>query len=389
MHSLAIRNFALEKFMGKDSNNKTDDLQLSSALVEGFTGNIFENIVRHFPDIIHSVDQNGRLVSVNLKAVELLEYPENELIGKSVFEIYADEVVEQVKIGFKQLKQDGIMDRIESKLKSKSGEVIDVEMRSMSLYSEDGKFIKTFSIIRDIRPLNNMKSQLIQQSKLAAIGELASGIMHDIRNPLSVITSCNDYLLNQAIKNNDVKLMEKCQQKMSRASGKIQKLTDHLRSFSRLDHEKKETIPLRPLMDDCLLMIENRMKDSGATINCHNINQETTVLGRENQLEQVIINLLSNACDAVKGQQNKTIDVKYQEDDVWSEITVIDHGEGIKEENLEHIFEAFFTTKPKGVGTGLGLSISFAIIQDHGGELKVESSPGKGARFTIKIPRNQ
>ena len=364
----------------------TNDLQLTSALAQGLTGNIFENIVRHFPDIIHSVDENGRLVSVNLKAVELLEYTEEELIGKSVFEIYADEVVDNVKIGFKQLKQEGIIDRIESKLKSKSGKVIDVEMRSLSLYSEDGRFIKTFSIIRDIRALNNMKSQLIQQSKLAAIGELASGIMHDIRNPLSVITSCNDYLLDQAIKNDDKKLMEKCRQKMTRASGKIQKLTDHLRSFSRLDQEKKETIDLRALMDDCLLMVENRVKESGSTIICHNIDAKTKILGRENQLEQVIINLLSNACDAVKGQENKSIDVSFVESDGYSEISVKDYGEGIKEENLEHIFDAFFTTKPKGVGTGLGLSISYAIIQDHGGELSVESSPGHGAEFRIKLP---
>ncbi|MFK7823501.1 MAG: ATP-binding protein [Oligoflexales bacterium] len=373
--------------MSKNPQEKTDELQLTSALAQGLTGNIFENIVRHFPDIIHSVDENGRLVSVNLKAVELLEYTEEELIGKSVFEIYADEVVHKVKIGFKQLKQEGIMDHIESKLKSKSGKVIDVEMRSLSLYSEDGKFIKTFSIIRDIRALNNMKSQLIQQSKLAAIGELASGIMHDIRNPLSVITSCNDYLLDQAIKNDDKKLMEKCRQKMTRASGKIQKLTDHLRSFSRLDQEKKETIDLRALMDDCLLMVENRVKESGATITCSDIDENTKILGRENQLEQVIINLLSNACDAIKENKNKSIDVKFSERGAYSQISIKDYGEGIKEENLEHIFDAFFTTKPKGLGTGLGLSISYAIIQDHGGELCVESSLGEGAEFIIKIPR--
>ena len=140
-------------------------------------------------------------------------------------------------------------------------------------------------------------------------------------------------------------------------------------------------------MDDCLLMVENRAHDSGANINCHNIEQSTKILGRENQLEQVIINLLSNACDAVNGQPNKSIDVNFYEDESWSEITVQDYGEGIKKENLEHIFDAFFTTKPKGVGTGLGLSISFAIIQDHGGELRVDSSPGKGAKFTIKLPR--
>ena len=132
--------------MSKNPQDSTNELQLTSALAEGFTGNIFENIVRHFPDIIHSVDENGRLVSVNLKAVELLEYSEEELIGKSVFDIYPDKVLDKVKVGFKQLKQEGIMERIESKLKSKSGKVIDVEMRSLSLYSEDGTFIKTFCI---------------------------------------------------------------------------------------------------------------------------------------------------------------------------------------------------------------------------------------------------
>ena len=375
--------------MPKDKKN-VDQLHLIKNMSRELNANIFESIVWSFPDIIHSVDEKGNIVSVNQKATELLEYDHTELIGKSVYDIYADEVLPEVAKGFAYLKKTGIIKNVESKLKSKSGAVIDVEMRSLSLYDDDGNFVKTFTIIRDIRELNQLKSQLIQQSKLAAIGELASGIMHEIRNPLSIITSYNNHYLKKAIDGNDAELLKKSQFKIEKASGKIQRLTEHLRSFSRKDKREEaiETVELKSVVDDSLLMLEKRIYESGVKIINKVKSSPLQITGRINQIEQVLINLLSNACDAVKEHENKKVEISEASDDKYIIIIVKDFGPGIESQIIDHIFDAFFTTKPKGVGTGLGLSICHNIIADHGGALKVSSKIGQGAVFSIYLPKS-
>lgn len=374
--------------MSKDKN-KVDQLHLIRDMNKEMSANIFEGIVWNFPDIIHSVDENARIVSVNQQATQLLGYEYDELIGKSVFDIYADEVLQDVKKGFKYLKKSGIIKNVESKLKSKDGTVIDVEMRSLSLYDDDGKFVKTFTIIRDIRELNQLKKQIIQQSKLAGIGELASGIMHEIRNPLSVIMSYSNYYLKKAIESSDMDLIKKSQEKIDKAAGKIQKLTDHLRGFSRQDShdEAVETVRLSEIIEDSLLMLEKRITESQVDLVNEVESSEVLVSGRINQIEQVLINLIGNACDAVKDYDKKRVEVSVRYENQFVLIDVRDFGPGIDERNREKIFDAFFTTKPKGVGTGLGLSICHSIIANHGGELNVSSSLGKGATFTIKLPK--
>ena len=351
---------------------------------------ILEAIVEMFPDIIHSVDHEGRLVSVNRKAAELLGYQRDELLGMSVFDIYADEVATEVRKGFKKLQNTGFIDRIESKLKARDGTVIDVEIRSLSLYDATGKFIKSFSIIRDIRTLNNMKQQLIQQSKLAAIGELASSIMHDIRNPLAIIDSANEHLMAKAIEKKDWALVEKCQANIRRAAKKISRLSEHLRDFSRLDEEKMAHISLSAMIDDCIFMVQTRLNESGSVLKNLISDSELSIYGRENQLEQVIINLMSNASDAMKDNdgREKTLTLSLEESDGFDIIVVTDTGSGISEDKIGRIFESFFTTKPKGVGTGLGLSICKAIIDDHKGSISVDSIPDQGTIFRVALPKN-
>ena len=192
------------------SEENTGQLKIHTEVGE-LKENIFEQIVEHFPDIIHSVDANGTIVSTNAFASDLLGYTQEELIGKSVYDIYPPDIKKSVSKGFEELKKEGFKDRIESKLISRSGEIIDVEIRSLSLYNKNGKFIRTFSIIRDMREINFLKEQLVQQGKLAALGELAAGIMHDIRNPLTVINSYNNTFLKGAIDDGDKELMRTCQ----------------------------------------------------------------------------------------------------------------------------------------------------------------------------------
>lgn len=362
------------------------NLKLSQNL-EGMDESIFEQIVEHFPDIIHSVDNEGLIVSTNRFASNLLGYSRDELLGKSIYDIYPKEIADQVKVGFEDLKKTGFKDRVESKLETKDGTIIDVEIRSLSLYDNEGKFIRTFSIIRDIRELNSLKEQLIHHSKLAAIGELAAGIMHDVRNPLTVINSYNNVFLKEAIEEKDIELMEKCQSAVEKAAERIQRLSDHMRNFARSEKDPLGKVNLSEVINDCLLMVESKIKGSGAKIDISGVEKDLEFYCFPNRIEQVLINVLSNACDAVEQSIDKSVVVEGRMTPNTVAISIADKGPGISEENQKKIFESFFTTKGKGRGTGLGLSISQGIIYELGGAITLESSPGKGAKFIISIPK--
>lgn len=347
---------------------------------------LFEEIFYQFPDIIHSVDEQGCIVAFNAKACELLGYSADELLGMSVFDVYAPEVREDLKKGFNELKRKGQKEGVQSKVITKSREIIDVEVRSLSLYDSQGSFVKTLSILRDMRELNYLRSSLIQQSKLAAIGELAAGIMHDIRNPLSIIVTYNE-LIEMALGMRDFARIKKASEKIGKAAQRIERLSNHLREFVRAEADEPQEFKISELVEESLLMVETRIMQSG--VNLQNTLQdcEYTVVGRLNRLEQVIINLISNACDACADRLGeKIVSIKAKKNQDHIAIHIKDNGSGIKKENLANIFDAFFTTKPKGKGTGLGLSICKGIIEDQGGTIDVISEFGKGAEFIVSLP---
>ncbi len=367
---------------------KLENLKLHSLLGENPGDSIFEQIVENFPDIIHSVDNQGFIISTNKAAENLLGYSKKELVGKSIFEIYPENLSKNVKAGFQKLKNDGFNSHIESKLLTKSGEIIDVEIRSFSLYDEEGKFSRTFSIIRDMREFNALKGQLIQSSKLAAVGQMAAGIMHDIRNPLTVISNYNNSILKSAIEKGDVTLQRKCQSSIERAAARIEKLSDHLHSYSRNEKEEATEIDLSLFLDDCILMVESKIQGAHVTLENRIKGKELKIVLSPNRMEQVIVNLISNACDAMEACPVRKLILNAELDSNNLVLSISDTGMGISKENLEHIFDSFYTTKPKGKGTGLGLSIARSIVEDQGGSIVVQSELGLGTEFQITLPQN-
>ncbi len=151
------------------------------------TAHVFEFLLEWFPDIIQSVNSEGNIVYINRRAEELLGYSRDELLGMNILDLYAPEIADAVRKGFKTLQKKGTLEGIESVVVSKAGERIPVEIRSFAVYDDHGAFLRTFSILRDIRPIKELQNSLVHTSRLAAIGELASCIAHDISNPLAVV----------------------------------------------------------------------------------------------------------------------------------------------------------------------------------------------------------
>ena len=366
------------------------------------TKNIFETVIENFPDIIHSVDADGKIVMTNKAAEKLLGYTHEELIGMNVRNIYADEILREMEKGFANLKQKGEKST-ESILKDKQGNRIPVEIRSFSIYDDQGNFIRTFSILRDIREFKELQLGLIHAERLAAVGELASGILHDVNNPVAVIGLNVELMLRRLNKTIDGKadvntlageVLESVQD-VDRAVDAIRKLTSHLMSFTRASstpQEQHEKLDYYGAIDDALFLLKNKIMKNHVEVEVLAKAGQHFVVGTKNNVEQVLANIISNACDAMEGQPVKKIAISVRPEQragqAYWVCEIADTGPGIPEDIRETIFHPFFTTKPRGKGTGLGLSIATGIMANHNGYLEVASEVGKGATFSVGLPQS-
>ncbi len=357
---------------------------------------IFEIILENFPDIIHSINENGNIIFTNRAAENLLGYTREELLSMNIRELYAPEIIKAVEAGFTDLKSKGDK-RVESVLMTKGGEHIPVEIRSFSIYDDNGTFLRTFSILRDMRKIKELEDNLIHASRLAAIGELASGVAHDINNPLTIVLLSNELLMRSisALAGTDSKQVQAIARfatDVQKAAGTIQKLADHLRNFSRGTAEAHEIVDLEAVVNDALFLTASKFKQSQISMSCNIAKGQHYIMGSPNRLEQIFVNIIANACDALADQKPATLSIDvvpapFEGTDCWV-CKITDNGPGIPEDHRSDIFTSFFTTKPKGKGTGLGLSISRGIARDHKGDITVESSPENGTTFSIFLPQH-
>ena len=222
--------------------------------------------------------------------------------------------------------------------------------------------------------------------------------MHDINNPLTVILLANEMITRKLERGNSTetaKLVSGVAQssaEIQRASQSIQKLVEHLRSFSRGMVEKYEVLDLSNTIADSLFMTTSKIMKNQVQVQNKISERRYYINGSPNQLEQVFVNLISNACDAMSGRDKRMLrisarDCRRDDKDFW-QVDISDSGSGIKKELLEDVFRSFFTTKEKGKGTGLGLSISRGILRDHGGDISVVSKLEAGTTFSVYLPQH-
>ncbi|MBU0677969.1 MAG: PAS domain S-box protein [Verrucomicrobia bacterium] len=358
------------------------------------TSEVFQVVCDDFPDIIHSIDSDGKIVFTNRRAEELLGYTRDELIGRNVREIYTDEVPAARNEGSSDPNESGET-RVESILKDKQGNRIPVEIRSFSIYDDNGDVIRTFSILRDIRQIKALQNDIVRSERLAAIGELASGVVHDINNPLSVISFALELIgpLMRGEKDLSPEAWEEVTQfiaDVQKASDNIASLVTHLRNFSRQPDEKMELTDLYFPVADAIFLLKRKLKLGRVDIQNKLKPDQHFVIGDTGHLQHIFANLFSNACDAMSDGQTRILSISIErfkkgETDFWR-CSVADTGAGMSEETKNQLFKSFFTTKPVGKGTGLGLSIVDRLVTAHGGFVEAESELGKGSTFSIFFP---
>jgi C4-dicarboxylate-specific signal transduction histidine kinase len=232
----------------------------------------------------------------------------------------------------------------------------------------------------------NSKAKLIQSNKLASLGEIAAGIAHEINQPLQVICIHADMCLDN-LHNGHHHLVEKSIKAIVTQTDRIEKIVKQVGSFGR-DSELDNYCSEQPnaIFNNVMSIIDNQYKHDHVQLRHVITPLLPSIFCNKTQIEQVLINLLINARDAVETSETKVVFFKAHAQKHHLYIQISDSGTGIDPDKINDIFTPFYTTKPLGKGTGLGLSISYSIIHQHKGEIKVSSKIGQGSVFTVTIP---
>lgn len=358
------------------------------------TKEFLENIMESSVDGIVTTDLKGTITYMNRAMEEILHYEREELLGRHISSIYVRGIDEAREI-MNLLRTSERAGNHEMQMENKSGDVVSIVTSLFLLRNEDGEVLGTAGIFKDISErkiledrLKAAQVRLFETSKMRALGELVAGVAHELNNPLMASKT----ILYVILKNlpDDWEHRERLEL-IRECNNRIEKIVDHLREFSR-------QAPAEFMLMDINRPVENALMITGQQLINHNISVVKnlheglpSIMGDVNQLEQVFLNLISNARDAMEessGEKQLTISsFAVREDEVdFVCVNVDDTGIGISEENLHKVMEPFFSTKSVGKGTGLGLSLCFGIVEAHGGRLDIKSQVGKGSRFTVMIP---
>ena len=346
-----------------------------------------EYITKYANDVIFLADENFKLVFANEKAVEIYGYTHEEFMNMGIKELRAPEVKENVASDMQKAeKQGGVL--METLHQKKDGAVFPIESSTRTIVIDDKKYHQ--GIIRDIserkkqeKEKAELQSQLIQSEKMSAIGQLAAGVAHEINNPMTSILGFTQ-LLMRVHKEGDTEY-EKLK-KIETASQRCKDIVQQLLIYSRTKSSEIMPVDIHEMIDTVLSLIQNNLNMANVKVEKdygNNILQAMV----SRQLEQVIMNLISNARDAMAAKGGLlAVKTRMEKDNIL--VSFSDTGEGIDKENLEKIFTPFYTTKKAGQGTGLGLPIVMTLLAEMRGDIKVESEVGKGSTFILILPAN-
>ncbi|GEB34064.1 MULTISPECIES: sensor histidine kinase [Brevibacillus] len=249
-----------------------------------------------------------------------------------------------------------------------------------------GVIVENSLLFQDVNEKIKIEAQLIQSAKMAAIGEMAAGIAHELNSPLTAILGNSQLLLRETADAPTAPLMRDIYQ----CGVRCKKIIQNLLTFSRQEEYLFETVSIDEVVEDVLGLIGYQLSVCGLTIT-REMNEPSLLFhGSRHQIEQVVINLLLNARDALSEQEAPRILIRsfpVEEDGVrYAGLSVYDNGTGIPAEQLSQIFQPFFSTKERTKGTGLGLSVSLGIAEAHGGKLYAQSEENRYSEFTLLLP---
>jgi histidine kinase len=350
----------------------------------------YRSIFNSIPNPVFVLDASSlEILDCNDSVTPVYGLRKEELLMTSFLNLFEEDSRERYA---SELKSTNVLNQVRQT--NRAGQTIFVNIRiSPSEYLGRDVFLITTS---DITKRLMTEQQLIQASKMTTLGEMATGVAHELNQPLSVIKTASSFLSKKVKKKEEIKdeiletLTEEIESHVDRAS----KIISHMREFGRKSEVSKERVQVNETLDRAHEIFSQQLKLREIEVVKDYEEDLPHVLADSNRLEQVFINLLINARDAIEEKLNdeghingeKKIFLKTSFQGRMIKIEVRDTGKGIPKPILDKIFEPFFTTKKVGRGTGLGLSISYGIVQDYDGTIKVETEEDKGSNFVIMFP---
>jgi histidine kinase len=350
----------------------------------------YRSIFNNIPNPIFVLDAKGlRVLDCNDSIRTVYGFTKEEMIDTPFLNLFEDGEEQQYGL---EMRGSDILSN--AKQKTKDGRTIYVNIRiSPSEYLGRSALLVSIS---DITKKLLAEQQLIQASKMATLGEMATGIAHELNQPLTVMKTASNFLIKKVHLREEIRqdILKTMAEEIDRHVDRASKIINHLREFGRKSDVDKKSIDVNAALEKALEIFSQQLKLRGIEVVKDLSMNVPPILGDSNRLEQVFINLLINARDAIDERFDKTahaavpkrivLRTSVKQDRVRIEIE--DTGTGIPASLLDKIFEPFFTTKTVGKGTGLGLSISYGIVQDYEGSIHVETQENQGSKFIIQFP---
>lgn len=364
-----------------------DRLQCSYLSCPTGKGNeLFEAI----QDPVLIVTPEGIIIDANLATINAARKPKNQIIGMGICKIIHGGSSPHLKCPLETFLRTCAPRVEETRLPGLFGEYL---LTISPVKDSDGIIRKILLIARELTSDELRKIDSMRTAQLAAIGELAAGVAHEVNNPITGIINFAQLLLDDSEKNS---LQNQLLTRIINEGERIASIIKNLLSFAREGNQEYEPIDMVQVIETTLSLVEHQLKKDGIQISTDFSQAPCPIYGNFRQLQQVILNLLSNSRFALNERYPTTSPEKKilischpvtgEDQKALIQISIRDLGTGIPQGILERLFDPFFTTKPAGQGTGLGLSISFGIIQDHGGTIKVNSIMHQFTEMLIQIP---
>jgi PAS domain S-box-containing protein len=355
------------------------------------TNDFLNNIIHNSANAIMAADMKGTIILWSQSAEEILGYKTKDVVGKlNITKVYPEGMAKKVmeKLRTSENDRKGRLKFYPVVFVKQDGRIAEGNLAASIVYDENHNEIATVGIFTDLkerlemeRRLKTTQEQLLQSEKLAAMGRLTSQIAHELNNPLYGIMNTLELMKTEiSPENKRRKLLDMALSEIVRLSELLRKML----TFSKPDQKEKQPVDINTLLDEMLLLHEKQFRENDILISMELSNGLDKVYASKNQLRQVFLNIFKNAGDAMPSGGTLTVKTNVEGQEIVIEIS--DTGIGIKKENLNKIFDAFFTTKSSVKGVGLGLSVCYGFVIEHGGDIKVESKEGAGTTFIITLP---
>ena len=376
-----------------------------------------ETIVNGIQDFILVITPDMEIIDANESFLTKMRYAREDVIGKKCYQVYhkidhpcnggeTDCPLREVVRNKRQVR------KIRTRLMP-NGQKRYYEVNIYPIWEKDGKISRFIHISRDItqhkkeeeeltrrleqmvedrtRQLKETHEKLLHQDKMSSLGKLSASVVHEINNPiagiLNLIMLMKRIASEEVVKQKEIDQFKRYLDLMENETRRTSRIVSNLLAFARQSKMEPKRLSVNQLIEKTLFLNSNLLKIDGVKVETKLDPNLPDLLGSEDQLQQVFMNLVSNAAEAMELDGGRfTIETKHLLREDKLQINFRDTGPGIPEDDIPKLFEPFFTTKKKGKGVGLGLSVAYGIIQEHGGSIYVTSSVGQGTAFQVKLP---